>query len=96
MLENIKKYNVKIEAYLPIDENPVFEDLKIITLKAEIDEFERQLQEAHVDRLTRGECDAETGMIYTDVVSNIERVADHSTNIAFSIMTDVKKPDMKD
>lgn len=38
MLENIKKYNVKIEAYLPIDENPVFEDLKIITLKAEIDE----------------------------------------------------------
>ena len=34
----IKKYNVKIEAYLPIDENPVFEDLKIITLKAEIDE----------------------------------------------------------
>jgi phosphate uptake regulator len=35
-------------------------------------------------------------MIFTDVVSNIERVADHSTNIAFSIMTDVKKPDLTD
>ena len=68
----------------------------ILILEEEIDEFERQLQEAHVDRLTRGECDAETGMIYTDVVSNIERVADHSTNIAFSIMTDVKKPELKD
>ena len=68
----------------------------ILVLEDEIDEFERQLQEAHIDRLTRGECDAETGMIYTDVVSNIERVADHSTNIAFSIMTDVRKPDLKD
>ena len=68
----------------------------ILVLEEEIDEIERQLQEAHVDRLTRGECDAETGMIYTDVVSNLERVADHSTNIAFSIMTDVKKPDLKD
>ncbi len=68
----------------------------ILVLEEEIDEIERQLQEAHIDRLTRGECDAETGMIYTDVVSNIERVADHSTNIAFSIMTDVKKPDLTD
>ncbi len=68
----------------------------ILVLEEEIDEIERQLQEAHIDRLTRGECDAETGMIYTDVVSNLERVADHSTNIAFSIMTDVKKPDLKD
>ena len=68
----------------------------ILMLEEEIDEIERRLQEAHVERLTRGECDAETGMIFTDVVSNIERVADHSTNIAFSIMTDIKKPDLTD
>ena len=36
--ELIQTVENKIEAYLPIDENPVFEDLKIITLKAEIDE----------------------------------------------------------
>ncbi len=68
----------------------------ILVLEEEIDELERSLQEGHVERLTKGECDAETGMIFTDVVSNIERVADHSTNIAFSIMTDIKKPDLKD
>lgn len=66
----------------------------ILVLEDEIDETERKLQESHVERLTKGECDAETGMIFTDVVSNIERVADHATNIAFSIMTDVKKPDI--
>jgi len=68
----------------------------ILVLEEEIDEIERKLQEAHIERLTRGECDAETGMIYTDVVSNIERVADHSTNIAFSIMIDIQKPDIND
>ncbi len=66
----------------------------ILVLEEEIDEVERSLQEGHVERLTKGECDAETGMIFTDVVSNIERVADHATNIAFSIMTDVQKPDV--
>ncbi|MGN1085294.1 MAG: Na/Pi cotransporter family protein [Lachnospiraceae bacterium] len=67
----------------------------ILSLEDEIDGLERTLQESHVERLTRGECDAETGMIFTDVVSNIERVADHATNIAFSIMSDeVEKPDI--
>ena len=66
----------------------------ILELEEEIDEEERALQESHVERLTKGECDAETGMIFTDVVSNIERVADHATNIAFSIITDVQKPDI--
>ncbi|MDD5901006.1 MAG: Na/Pi cotransporter family protein [Lachnospiraceae bacterium] len=68
----------------------------ILELEEEIDEEERALQESHVERLTKGECDAETGMIFTDVVSNIERVADHATNIAFSIITDVQKPDIND
>lgn len=68
----------------------------ILMLEDEIDEEERVLQESHVERLTKGECDAETGMIFTDVVSNIERVADHATNIAFSIITDVQKPDIND
>ncbi len=68
----------------------------ILVLEDEIDDLERSLQEGHVERLTKGECDAETGMIFTDVVSNIERVADHATNIAFSIMTDVQKPDIND
>ncbi|MCH5272179.1 MAG: Na/Pi cotransporter family protein [Lachnospiraceae bacterium] len=59
----------------------------ILLLEDEIDELERVLQESHIGRLTRGECDAETGMIFTDVVSNLERVADHATNIAFSIIS---------
>ena len=34
-----------------------------------------------MDRLTRNECTPEAGMLYSDIVSGLERVADHATNI---------------
>ncbi len=58
----------------------------ILQLEDAIDEKERELQQAHVDRLTKNECSPEAGMIFSDVVSGLERVADHATNIAFSIL----------
>ena len=57
----------------------------IIRLENEIDEKERELQKAHVSRLTKNKCTPQAGMIFSDVVSGLERVADHATNIAFSI-----------
>lgn len=57
----------------------------IVSLEEHIDEKERELQKAHVARLTQNECTPEAGMIFSDIVSGLERVADHSTNIAFSI-----------
>lgn len=59
---------------------------EILDLENQIDELERKLQQAHVDRLTRNECTPAAGMIYSDIVSGLERVADHATNIAFSIL----------
>lgn len=57
----------------------------IIALEDKVDEKERELQHTHVERLTRGECTPEAGMIFSDIVSGLERVSDHATNIAFSI-----------
>ena len=59
---------------------------EILDLEEHIDEMERQYQQSHVDRLTRNECTPEAGMIFSDVISGLERVADHATNIAFSIL----------
>ena len=53
----------------------------IIRLEQAVDEKERELQQAHVNCLTRNECTPEAGMLYSDVVSGLERVADHATNI---------------
>jgi len=57
----------------------------ILKLENEIDEKEREYQQNHIDRLTRDECDAATGMLFSDIISGLERVADHATNIAFSV-----------
>lgn len=58
----------------------------ILHLEDAIDEKERELQRFHVDRLTRNECTPEAGMIFSDIISGLERVADHATNIAFSVL----------
>jgi len=58
----------------------------VIALEDDIDELERTLQQSHVDRLTKNECTPSAGMIFSDVVSGLERVADHATNIAFAII----------
>ncbi|MEW5920150.1 MAG: Na/Pi cotransporter family protein [Bacillota bacterium] len=47
-----------------------------------IDEMERLYRKRHINRLNRKECVAATGVIYLDVLSNLERIADHVTNLA--------------
>ena len=59
---------------------------EILVLEDLIDDAERNLQESHIQRLTRNECTASAGMMFSDLISGLERVADHATNIAFSLM----------
>ena len=59
---------------------------EILDLENAIDAKERELQDLHVTCLTTGECSAQVGMMFSDLASNLERVADHATNIAFSIL----------
>ena len=49
---------------------------EIIDIENSIDQEERDLQQKHVERLTRNECTPEAGMIFSDLVSGLERVAD--------------------
>ncbi len=64
----------------------------ILKLEDEIDTMERKLQKRHIKRLTSQKCEPHAAMIYTDLLSNLERVADHGTNIAFSII-EIDEPD---
>ncbi len=57
----------------------------ISKLEDEIDELERKYQKHHIERLTKNECTPEAGMVFSDIVSGLERVADHAVNIAFAI-----------
>ena len=59
---------------------------EVIRLEDKVDNKEKELQRLHVQRLAKGECTPEAGMIFSDIASGLERVADHATNIAFAII----------
>ena len=60
-------------------------------IEDKIDVKERELQDHHIERLTKNECTPEAGMLFSDIVSGLERVADHATNIAFAIRNSEKE-----
>ena len=55
-----------------------------------VDSLEKDLREKHIRRLSKGKCEPESGVIFLDIISNLERVADHATNIAGYVESESK------
>ncbi|MGI2326571.1 Na/Pi cotransporter family protein [Planococcus sp. YIM B11945] len=51
-----------------------------------IDKMERKFRKKHILRVNEGACSAQAGIVFVDIVSNLERIGDHSVNIAESIL----------
>jgi len=58
----------------------------VLRLEDEVDILERQNRANHIDRLNKGQCLTGSGIIFLDAISNLERVADHSSNIALYVL----------
>ena len=54
-------------------------------LEQKMDDISAELDNKHIERVKGGLCTAQLGSIYLQTVSNLERVGDHITNVAFSI-----------
>ena len=59
---------------------------KIEPLEEVIDGLQEQLESEHMRRLKAKECNVEAGVIYLEIISNAERIADHCSNIAVAIL----------
>jgi phosphate:Na+ symporter len=57
----------------------------------EVDRMERELREGHIGRLNNHQCVPSSGIVFLDVISNLERIADHCSNIALAILDRVKQ-----
>lgn len=55
---------------------------RVFELEREVDKLEKAVREGHIDRLNRDECHPTSGVVFLDLASNLERVADHAANIA--------------
>lgn len=63
--------------------------LKIPPLEEVIDELKAILRANHIDRVKRRQCSIEAGFIWSDLLTNLERVGDHCNNIATEIIDDL-------
>lgn len=50
-----------------------------------VDELSKELKRRHVNRLRSGECTIEMGFILTDLLTSLERIADHCSNISVCV-----------
>ena len=68
-----------------IDENAAKAKL-VEPLEAVVDDMIRELKLRHVERLRSGRCSVEHGFVFSDILTNLERIADHCSNLAICII----------
>lgn len=71
--------SLAIESYLY---NDVKKAELVEPLEEVIDTLKEQLRSRHILRLQRGACSIEAGFVWSDLITNLERVSDHCSNIA--------------
>ncbi|NQT03127.1 MAG: Na/Pi cotransporter family protein [Planctomycetes bacterium] len=57
-----------------------------LTNENNLNKMQMEFRRSHVQRMTESVCTAETGLIFIDLVDNIEKIGDHLTNIAQAII----------
>ena len=67
---------------------------KVEPIEQVLDKLKDELKSRHIDRLQKGECTIQLGFVFSDLLTNIERVSDHCSNIAvYTIKQDSDKLD---
>jgi phosphate:Na+ symporter len=54
-------------------------------MKKEVDMLQRRYTQNHIDRLQEEVCRPHTGVVFTNMLASLERIASHSINIAYAV-----------
>jgi len=76
-------YRYAVEAFAGNDKEKA---MKVIEKESQADELEIQLRSAHMKRLANNQCSTDAGIVYLDTLVCLERISDHSRNIAEEIL----------
>jgi phosphate:Na+ symporter len=80
----IKITDKALEVYKKMDVDQIH---VVDSLENEIDDLAVKFPENHIERLKTKKCEIEGGVIFTDTIIDLERIADHAKSIAFSIVS---------
>ncbi len=71
---------------LALENNDVNAAKSALGSEDKLNRMQIDFRRSHVQRMSRGNCSAEAGLIFIDLVDNVEKVGDHLTNIAQAVI----------
>ncbi|MCK6204414.1 Na/Pi cotransporter family protein [Bacillus infantis] len=74
------------ESLESLDHNDKEAARHVVKKEEEIDKMERKLRKQHIIRMNEGTCTGQAGIVYVDIISNLERIGDHAVNIAEAVL----------
>lgn len=74
------------KAMKALDENSAEIAREVAEQENIIDKMERKFRKNHIARLNEGRCTGQAGIMFVDILSNLERIGDHSVNIAEAVL----------
>ena len=80
--KTMETLRLSLEAFNTRDLSKIKE---VDAMEQQVDDMKKQYMNHHIDRLQDKSCDPQVGVVFTNMVATLERIADHATNIAFSI-----------
>ena len=59
------------------------DDVRMVSkLEDEVDSLEEEMRDKHIERLSQQVCNPSSGVVFLDILSNLERISDHAYNVA--------------
>ncbi|MCG2712598.1 MAG: Na/Pi cotransporter family protein [Candidatus Omnitrophica bacterium] len=69
-----------------LDNDSIEDAQKVLNLEEKVDKFTQKLRDNHINRLSIGQCQVLSGIIFLDLISNFEKIGDHLTNVAQAVL----------
>lgn len=61
---------------------------QVVKYEDMVDSMEEDLREKHIERLSKQLCEPTNGVVFLDIISNLERISDHAYNLAGYVMSE--------
>jgi phosphate:Na+ symporter len=87
-VEELSRVTISCYAHcIEVLDNQSREALKLVMAEEDdTDNIVKRLRSSHIKRLASNECSPMSGVSFLDILTNMERIADHSLNIAESVL----------
>lgn len=73
-------------SYCAFTQNDLKKAYMVEPLEQLVDDLKENMRNSHISRLKAGECSIEAGFVWSDLLTNLERIADHCENIALCVI----------